>query len=637
MASFDLLGPPSFPEGTSVAAYPVSNWNGAQISGAPVGSSTESKTVTSGVAAFASLAADTRYVAYAQVGSDHRYVRFSTLTDPTSVSAASASATFDTWVDLCAAPYNLVPGDDATTALQTACNEAATAEQNRTIIFSKAGRYTINGAQQSGTAFTYAYSGQVIFPAVPFTDPSISIRIMGSDPAPTGFASSTLVTGVVLESNATSGNVFDAIAAANSPTPGAYYPSTNVKVTFEDITVRLPSNPQCGGINGSALTGLRFVGSVCVDAAPAGAWAINMNVLPTGTLPMVTFPPHNNEAVNHQIGDMMVAFGPIGIKHSEHEVFDNLFVQQCAVAIESYGAAGHMTVFNRLLVQGCPTVFKASAASGAIDCNLDVGDIAGSGPNFGLQKVVDDSSSQLWGRLRVYGWAANEPRGVPLNGAKNLVIEPASTELGHWPHDTFKRVGYGTGVQYMGCTDRTGHKYETAPSGAGDGLVISAGTVKASTNSSMSALAKYQSGRPSPSRIARYSVTLSGAYNWFALLGVVISGSKAGNWLSVSATGGVVSIGKRVTTTNSTLASSAAAAIAVGSHTIEVVITKPLSGAQVVDVYLNGSYATPVVTYTLNSTDIADLLDTDKSNTRDGFGFFSDQNSSCTEFQVLRV
>lgn len=91
MASFYLQGPPQFPEGTSVKAYPLSNWNGADYSGAaPVGSEDATATVTAGVAAFTGLDPDTRYVAYAEVASQHRYVRFSTLTS-TSDSAGSGS------------------------------------------------------------------------------------------------------------------------------------------------------------------------------------------------------------------------------------------------------------------------------------------------------------------------------------------------------------------------------------------------------------------------------------------------------------------------------------------------------------------------------------------------------------------
>jgi hypothetical protein len=80
VADFNLNGLPQFPNGTSVKAFPLSNWNGASYAGAaPVGSEDATATVTAGVAAFTGLDADTSYVAYAEVSSEHRYKRFSTL------------------------------------------------------------------------------------------------------------------------------------------------------------------------------------------------------------------------------------------------------------------------------------------------------------------------------------------------------------------------------------------------------------------------------------------------------------------------------------------------------------------------------------------------------------------------------
>ena len=75
-----------FPIGTSVAAYPVSNWTNGIIdtSAVPLGSATETQTVDAGTAttapvgAFVALAASTSYVAYASVGGRKRYVRFHT-------------------------------------------------------------------------------------------------------------------------------------------------------------------------------------------------------------------------------------------------------------------------------------------------------------------------------------------------------------------------------------------------------------------------------------------------------------------------------------------------------------------------------------------------------------------------------
>lgn len=68
---------PRFPEGTTVKAYPVTNWpNSGQPSGAPIGASSAEAAVTGGAAAFTGLVAGTEYWAAAQVGGRYRYVRF---------------------------------------------------------------------------------------------------------------------------------------------------------------------------------------------------------------------------------------------------------------------------------------------------------------------------------------------------------------------------------------------------------------------------------------------------------------------------------------------------------------------------------------------------------------------------------
>lgn len=81
MASFSLKAVDRFPVGTSVGAYPQSNWLQSQLppSGAPQGAATESAVVSAaGVASFSALADETRYYAYALVDGQHRYVSFST-------------------------------------------------------------------------------------------------------------------------------------------------------------------------------------------------------------------------------------------------------------------------------------------------------------------------------------------------------------------------------------------------------------------------------------------------------------------------------------------------------------------------------------------------------------------------------
>lgn len=76
--AFNLSDVRRFPEGTSVKAYPVSNWPSGIVdtSAAPVGTETETQTVTNGTAAFVALTDNTEYVAYAAPNSVKTYTFF---------------------------------------------------------------------------------------------------------------------------------------------------------------------------------------------------------------------------------------------------------------------------------------------------------------------------------------------------------------------------------------------------------------------------------------------------------------------------------------------------------------------------------------------------------------------------------
>lgn len=77
MATFTLANPAVFPDGTSVGAYPVSNWPTPGVpSGAPLGSATNTQTMTAGTLSFTGLTTGVEYYAVGQVGGVYRYVRF---------------------------------------------------------------------------------------------------------------------------------------------------------------------------------------------------------------------------------------------------------------------------------------------------------------------------------------------------------------------------------------------------------------------------------------------------------------------------------------------------------------------------------------------------------------------------------
>lgn len=93
MASFTLTSD-RFPVGTSVGAYPVTNWNYGQLppNGAAQGAATESATVDStGTASFSALTEGTSYYAGASISGTWRYVKLSAITGSSTSSGGTSS------------------------------------------------------------------------------------------------------------------------------------------------------------------------------------------------------------------------------------------------------------------------------------------------------------------------------------------------------------------------------------------------------------------------------------------------------------------------------------------------------------------------------------------------------------------
>lgn len=100
MATFTLTAQDKYPNGTSVGAYPLSQWpnNEVNTSAAPPGSATNSQTMTNGTLTFTGLTEGTRYAAYALVGSQHRYTSFTAGAD------SSETSTTDSVVSVLSVP-----------------------------------------------------------------------------------------------------------------------------------------------------------------------------------------------------------------------------------------------------------------------------------------------------------------------------------------------------------------------------------------------------------------------------------------------------------------------------------------------------------------------------------------------------
>lgn len=143
MASFNLTASDRFPVGTSVGAYPESNWQAFALppSGPPPGAATETQVVgSSGAASFVALADGVRYQAYASVSGQDRYVAFRTPAaasgETIAVSAAAlplptGAAKDSTLTDGSQRVGGVVatsgPADSVTTGTITATGQAVTA------------------------------------------------------------------------------------------------------------------------------------------------------------------------------------------------------------------------------------------------------------------------------------------------------------------------------------------------------------------------------------------------------------------------------------------------------------------------------------------------------------------------------
>jgi hypothetical protein len=95
---FSLTAPSLFPEGTTVGAYPMTNWavNAESPSGEPPGAAADTQSMAGGGLTFTGLGGG-EYWAAAEVGEEWRYVRFSTqtpvqLSGYSSVNAETVSA-----------------------------------------------------------------------------------------------------------------------------------------------------------------------------------------------------------------------------------------------------------------------------------------------------------------------------------------------------------------------------------------------------------------------------------------------------------------------------------------------------------------------------------------------------------------
>lgn len=523
---------------------------------------------------------------------------------------------------------------DCTAAIQAAI-DAAAAAGGGVVRFPNRGIYRINGPQRTGTgAQSYAYSGQLLFPArtmtadsrivLTFEGPLMAPQVawqVGSEPAHTS--------GAILLSNATTGYVFDGIAGSASMSP-----ITNVFGVFNNMTIRTPANPQCGGLNALTLAGISMSGC-SIDVNSPG----NSIPVPTGTSYGLRLPANGNAAFVHAT-DCQIAGYPVGLSHAEHAQLHNVAVQMCAVGVRPQNYYTHGASYDRLLLQECIIGIQARNVPG------DGGTLRGfvdfedhPGTVWQSTCFIDDPDNRLYGSLEIY---STTPlfKSFPVRGCHKLNLSDSLSGAVGWmqsyPLDTFKRTIDLPNM--LGLCDKSFHPWipftpwtTINTTADADGY----GRMRSETDGGIGvAVVNWLSRANQDSRtvLAVLRMRESGGE-----IGVIINRiSTNGNFLFVTLhNDGYVKIGKRVNDNDTQLAQSAAGLI-VGGGTYKLAASffHPIGTLPVVKAYLDG---VEVASYTLTQAETAVLTEQDDTNIErgDGLRTWSDNQSYCSLFKVI--
>jgi hypothetical protein len=337
-------------------------------------------------------------------------------------------------------------GVDCGSALQTAIDTASVANGGVDVIFSLPGVYLLNGTQQTGTAYTYSYSGQVLFPAFPYaTEAMPVIRIRGMVPAGLG-ETDIAGGGVFLYSSAASGNVFDVIPGGEVNSD----PLSGITVLLEDLRIIVPTNPQCGGAK------LYAANAAHVKRFAACAWSVVQNVSTlTGSGVALTMPGVSSGGQSIE-GVWLDGF-PVALIPADHCVMygDNQ-IWHCKDGVHLNGAENPVEMM--IYIGGTENGVVGNAATivrGKVGWEL-AGGLGFSGV------LISDPNDYLSGDLHVYFNYADIST-VPAcvfgrNPALNLRrINDGRDWMSRHPSETFTRdaTAATTGSTVPGITDGT--------------------------------------------------------------------------------------------------------------------------------------------------------------------------------------
>lgn len=358
-------------------------------------------------------------------------------------------------IDLCRAPYNLVPGTDITSVLQAAIDALVVPGAAITFYFSVPGTYNISGAVRTGSVGGSSYAGQILLPGIPFgVGNPATVKFRGTAAPPHYYERGP---GVILVSNATSGNAFSVIGTANVTYPGF----SQILVGVENITLQLPQNPQCGGFDfrnawGGICDQVRVIGGYVVDAMSLTGSGVGIGFT------------HDVVGAGPIIRNCDVSWVPYGVSLTDHSMLlgDNFFTA-CKVAITGHCAAP--SYFERVYAMGCVTVIEPASPRLIVD-----GTLAWEPVGTTASQIINDPQGYLQGFLRIKlsgdsptlhkslgGVFGNTAWGSPINIA-NTVGDGLGYKAAH-PVDTFLRIDDApTAAAAIGMCSETFHPWRVA-------------------------------------------------------------------------------------------------------------------------------------------------------------------------------
>jgi hypothetical protein len=492
-------------------------------------------------------------------------------------------------IDICQA-YGVTPGSDVTAAIQNAMIALAAAGTGGDVVISIPGTYTVNGALQSATVLGYTYNGQILVPAVSASDTTgLAITIRGAVAPGWPGEERPVGGGVTLVSNATGGWVFDAIPANTAFS--APQPWTNVTLAFEDVTIELPSNPQCGIANALcclSIRGRRLYGVTSFD----GAQTL------TGTNEAIVIPGFESEGMNvfEQCGFRNL---PIAFRFGEHMLLDYVSVYFANIVFNATSTnTGHGLFFNELDVENCAVIFNATTdlssnpvrVYGSMDYEYNSVQMTA----FVNQPNPNGNNGSFIGSVKVHSVTGGSfPMSLGTAGASNLLGRLEIVNVGGYrdqswkgihPQDNFSRI-YSP-MTSLGMANPTFHPWSLQE---GTFTVTSGTGLKSTSSGNSIALAPTKENGVSRLTSATFVLPSSG-FNVALIAGWCRGGTNVNNWIGAHIHGGgVIDLVTGNGTSLTTLISSAATVTVPATVTIGIEVICNALGVPVwVALYVNG-------------------------------------------------